>query len=170
MKKAIFTSVLFMVIISLTAFNWSTSENLYDHLLDEESKAEKLFTTESNTALITNLGQFLATKLDNIDRVDVHWGAEKAYYFCAYGQKDGVATVQQVLVSEEMACTQQFPSLAQMGIAAGSTFVHCYWKEIRIGPFTLKVCAKINEGAICGYSPSGDLCVRVDEHEIGQQQ
>lgn len=165
MKKAIFFGILLSTLISLSAFDWSTSERIYDHLLDDTSRSEKLFTSNSNTALMNNLSQFFASKLDIVERVDVHWGIEKEYYFCVYGKKNGIATVQQVLVSEGMACHQRFPSLAQMGIEANAFIVNCYWEKVEIDDETIRVCSKIDAGVVCGVSPSGDLCVQIRDYE-----
>ena len=168
MKRTIFTCLILCTIISLLAFTWHHEPEIYfDNLLDEKSKSEILFTTDSD-ALTTNLSKFLAPKMNQVIRVDAHWGAEKEYYFSVYGQKDGEAVVQQVLVSEEMVCNQSFPTVEALGLESESMIVYCYWETIDIGPFTISVCKVIDEGVVCGVSPSGGLCVRVRDLPIEQ--
>ena len=165
MKRITFSLAVLFTLVSLMAFNWTAEEVSYDGLLDDKSASEMLFTTDSE-ALTTNLQQFLAAKLDHIDRVDAHYGVDKEYYFTAYGMKNGQARIQQVLVSEVMVCQQTFPTLEEMGLGAESMIVYCYWKIIE-GPIPIASCQVANDGAICGVSPSGGLCVQIRIFPIG---
>ena len=161
MKRTTFSLAVLFTLLTLMAFSWKGQDLNYDGLLDAKSQSELLFTTDSDD-LTANLSQFLASEMDQIARVDAHYGAEKEYYYTVYGQKDGQPTVQQILVSEEMVQQQEFPSLKEMGLEKESVFVYCYWQveeDPETGESSLQ-CLPNGQGIICGISPDG-MCIRI---------
>ncbi len=166
MRNSILALVVVLTVLNLFAFNWTTTPD-YSGLLDEHSATEYQFTTSSDV-LKARLIDFYPTDFDQIDQVDVHWGTEEwGYYYTVYGLKNGVENVQMILVSEEMVRQQTFPTRAQLGLEQDAFIIDCFWnKEVDEEGNTVRKCTVDNNRKKCGVSPSGGLCVILEEVPI----
>lgn len=159
MKRTINVFSFLLITCIITSFSWKADTD-YSGLLDAETKANFLASTSSDL-LKTNLTEVFSNFFDEVEKVDIHEGAERGYYYTVYGKKSGIATAKRILVTKEMTEHQYFPNRAQLGMEADAVNRFCFWnKDEDTG---LKTCQETGSTDLCGIivvgaGPDADEC------------
>jgi len=156
MKRTTITLAFAIAVMSFFAFTWN-AENIYEDLEDVNSASEFLFTSE-NEDLKANLTDAFSHLFDEIEIVNTHFGTESGYYYVLFGKKEGKALVQEIIVSEDLALSQYFPSREELGVQEDLAVATCYWRKVSF----IWVCSTVvTARRICGYTVGG-VCIPFD--------